>query len=69
MSPSDAGGRPQPAVGVLALQMDFISREALIAGMQAWVFDKAKPWARSLSSRGPFSRSATLLETLVGGAR
>src|SRR6202166_4451168 len=28
--------------GVLALQMDFIKREQLIAAMQAWVFDKSK---------------------------
>jgi serine/threonine-protein kinase len=29
--------------GILALQMDFISRDALIAAMHAWVLDKAKP--------------------------
>jgi serine/threonine-protein kinase len=28
--------------GILALQMDFISRDALIAAMNAWVLDKAK---------------------------
>ena len=28
--------------GILALQMDFIGRDALIAAMQAWVLDKAK---------------------------
>jgi len=30
-------------VGILALQMDFITRDQLIAGMSAWVLDKAKP--------------------------
>ena len=29
--------------GILALQMDFISRDALIAAMNAWVLDKAQP--------------------------
>ncbi|MDB5349366.1 MAG: serine/threonine protein kinase [Planctomycetota bacterium] len=29
-------------LGVLALQMDFITRDALIAAMYAWVFDKTK---------------------------
>ena len=28
--------------GILALQMDFISRDALIAGLHAWVLNKAK---------------------------
>jgi WD40 repeat protein len=29
--------------GVLALQMDFLGRDALIAAMHSWVFDKTKP--------------------------
>src|SRR5262249_2154170 len=29
--------------GILALQMDFISRDALIEAMHAWVLEKAKP--------------------------
>ena len=28
--------------GILALQMDFISRDAVIAGMHAWVLDKTR---------------------------
>jgi hypothetical protein len=39
MSPSDRN----LLFGILALQMDFISRDALIAAMNAWVLDKAKP--------------------------
>ena len=41
--------RSQPAAdrnllfGVLALQMDFISRDALVGAMNAWVLDKARP--------------------------
>jgi hypothetical protein len=39
---------PHPAAdrnllfGILALQMDFVSRDALIAAMNAWVLDKGK---------------------------
>src|SRR5262249_30296099 len=44
-------GAPMPSAdadrnllfGILALQMDFIGRDALIAAMHAWVLDKAKP--------------------------
>jgi serine/threonine-protein kinase len=52
--------------GVLALQMDFISREALIAAVSAWIRDKAKPLARILVDQGalPDARRA-LLEPLV----
>jgi eukaryotic-like serine/threonine-protein kinase len=34
--------------GILALQMDFITREQLVTAMQAWVFDKAKPLGQIL---------------------
>jgi hypothetical protein len=46
--------------GILALQMDFIGRDDLIAAMSAWVLDKGKPLgqilvepteARSMASR------------------
>jgi serine/threonine protein kinase len=53
--------------GILALQMDFISRDALIAAMHAWVLDKAKPLGQILveqSALRPDNRS--LLDTLVG---
>ena len=29
--------------GILALQMDFIDREQLVAAMNAWVLEKGKP--------------------------
>src|SRR5215471_16482859 len=35
-------------LGILALQMDFISRDALVAAMNAWVLDKAKPLGQIL---------------------
>jgi hypothetical protein len=34
--------------GILALQMDFISRNALITAMHAWVLDKGKPLSQIL---------------------
>ena len=40
--------------GILALQMDFVTRDALIAAMHAWVLDKDKPLGRILRrARGP----------------
>jgi hypothetical protein len=51
--------------GVLALQMDFIDRDQLVRGMNAWVLEKHKPLAEILvehvsgfgrtSSHGPSS--------------
>src|SRR5262245_55463267 len=38
--------------GILALQMDFISRDALIAAMSAWVLDKAKSLGEILQGQG-----------------
>jgi serine/threonine-protein kinase len=38
--------------GVLALQMDFIGRDALIAAMQAWAFEKSRPLGRILVGQG-----------------
>jgi serine/threonine-protein kinase len=52
--------------GILALQMDFITRDALIAAMNSWVLQKEKPLADLLEEQGaltPMDRS--LLEPLV----
>jgi serine/threonine protein kinase len=38
--------------GILALQMDFISRDALIRGMNAWVLEKLKPLGQILLEQG-----------------
>jgi serine/threonine-protein kinase len=38
--------------GILALQMDFIGRDALIAAMHAWVLDKARPLGELLHAQG-----------------
>jgi serine/threonine protein kinase/tetratricopeptide (TPR) repeat protein len=52
--------------GVLALQMDFIKREQLIAAMQAWVFDKGKPLGEILCAQKALAEdSRALLEALV----
>ena len=44
--------------GILALQMDFITRDGLVGAMQAWVFAKEKPWANSWSSGAACRRAA-----------
>jgi serine/threonine protein kinase len=46
--------------------MDFISRDALIAAMQAWVFDKAKPLGQILLDQGQLApERLQLLDALV----
>lgn len=52
--------------GILALQMDFVTRDQLVAGMNAWVLDKAKPLGQILVDQGmldPADRS--LIDTMV----
>src|SRR5262249_14627680 len=52
--------------GVLALQMDFVTRDALVRGMNAWVLDKHKPLAHVLQEQGALAPDArALLEPLV----
>ena len=52
--------------GILALQMDFIRRDALIAAMNAWVLDKAKPLGQILLEHGALAAAdRELLEGLV----
>src|SRR5262249_48780097 len=38
--------------GMLALQMSFVSRDALFAAMQAWMFDRTKELGQILQERG-----------------
>ena len=41
-------------LGIIALQMDFITRDALIAAMSAWVLEEGdRRSARSSKSMGP----------------
>jgi hypothetical protein len=52
--------------GILALQMDFISRDALIAAMHAWVLDKAKGLGQTLLAQSALvPERLALLEALV----
>src|SRR5215831_711047 len=51
-SPGQRGADGNLLYGMLALQMNFVSRDALLAAMQAWVFDKARPLGQILQERG-----------------
>src|SRR5262249_2690937 len=52
--------------GILALQMDFIRRDSLIAAMHAWVLDKAKPLGQILLDQGALAPAdRELLDAMV----
>jgi serine/threonine-protein kinase len=52
--------------GILALQMDFVTRDQLVAAMNAWVLDKAKLLGDILHEQGALNRDRQqLLESLV----
>src|SRR4051812_25249296 len=52
--------------GILALQMDFIGREALVAAMYAWVQDKGRPIGQILLEHKALTADThALLEALV----
>jgi serine/threonine-protein kinase len=52
--------------GILALQMDFITRDALIAALNAWVLEKSRPLGRVLREQGALAREEhDLLDALV----
>jgi serine/threonine-protein kinase len=52
--------------GIVALQMDFINRDQLVAGMNAWVLDKHKPLGQILLLQGALSEGDTeAIESLV----
>src|SRR5438105_270537 len=68
--PGEAPSRPDAdrnmLFGILALQMDFISRDALIAAMNAWVLDKSKPLGQVLLQQGAFRlEDRQMLEMVV----
>src|ERR1700731_766181 len=61
-----AGADRNLLFGVLALQMDFITRDALLGAMQAWVFQKDRSLGQILVSRGALAAdSRELLDALV----
>jgi serine/threonine-protein kinase len=52
--------------GILALQMDFVSRDQLIAAMHAWVLDKGQPLGDILVRQGALAEpEQAALEVLV----
>jgi tRNA A-37 threonylcarbamoyl transferase component Bud32/tetratricopeptide (TPR) repeat protein len=52
--------------GVLALQMDFINRDALVVALNAWVLDKSRPLGEILVAQGAMQIvQRNLLEPLV----
>jgi tetratricopeptide (TPR) repeat protein/tRNA A-37 threonylcarbamoyl transferase component Bud32 len=52
--------------GILAVQMDFVSRDQLIAAMNAWVLDKARPLGHILRDQRALDEDEhALLEALV----
>ena len=52
--------------GILALQLDFVRRDDLIAAMNAWVLDKAKPLGQILTEQKALGEDKLdLLEALV----
>jgi hypothetical protein len=65
-APSPASADRNLLFGILALQMDFVSRDALIRAMHAWVLDKHKPLGQILVEQGAL-RAATraALEVVV----
>ncbi len=52
--------------GILAVQMDFVTRDQLLAAMNAWVLDKAKPLGQILREQRALEEDEhALLEALV----
>jgi hypothetical protein len=67
----DGGGIPASAdrnllFGILALQMDFVTRHALLTGMNAWVLDKHRPLGQVLVEQGGLApEEHALVEAVV----
>ena len=52
--------------GIIALQMDFIGRDALVAAMSAWALEKSKPLGEILVAQQALSsQRRDLIEALV----
>jgi WD40 repeat protein/serine/threonine protein kinase len=65
-TPGRPGADRNLLFGILALQMDFVGRDALIAAMHAWVLDKSKPLGQILVEQQALpARRLALLESLV----
>src|SRR5207302_3682443 len=65
-SPTPFGADRNLLFGIMALQMDFISRDALIAAMNAWVLDKGRTLGEILEEQGALRKEdRDLLEVLI----
>src|SRR5262249_55001889 len=66
-SPASVGGAGRNLLlGMIALQNNFITREALVAAFDAWVQDKSRPLAAILENRQALSgEDCEILERLV----
>src|SRR5262245_35545189 len=65
-SPPRAASDRNLLFGILALQLDFIRRDALVAAMNGWVLEKAKPLGRILVEQGALAAvDHELLEAMV----
>src|SRR5438093_9971700 len=52
--------------GIFALQLNFVSRDALVAGMNSWVLEKQKPLGQILLEQGRLSaEQVQALESLI----
>src|SRR5262245_48646698 len=69
--PAPTPARPAEAdrnllFGILALQLDFVGRDALVAAMNAWVLDKGRPLGHVLRDQGALTDDAlAVLEALL----
>jgi serine/threonine-protein kinase len=65
-TPANHGADRNLLFGILALQMDFISRDALLEAMNAWVLNKGKSLGQILVEKGQLGVDRqTLLDALV----
>src|SRR5262245_55978350 len=52
--------------GILALQMEFVNRDALVSAMNAWILSKQTPLGVILANRGDLNATrCQLLDALV----
>src|SRR5207237_7753972 len=51
--------------GILAVQLDFVTKDALVAAMGAWLLDKGKPLGDILRDRGDLSPGRLQLLTAL----
>ncbi len=67
VTPSRPGADRNLLFGILALQMDFLGRDPLIAAMHAWVLDKTRPLGQILVEQGALKPDERdVIEALVG---